>query len=113
MTILRIIHSLISVIEITLELFDFAVMQSNTQCLIYSIKKIGNKSLSCQNFKKYKGNSSEEKMKKKEPIDIDFTEQNADPLIMKMLLTLNNRMFKKKTRKILLWLTSLKITKAS
>ena len=28
----------------------------------------------------------------KEPIDIEFSEQKADPEIMKMLLTLNNQM---------------------
>ena len=46
----------------------------------------------------------------KEPIDIELIEQNADPEIIKMLLNLNDRMYKKKTRKIFLWLTSLRIT---
>ena len=49
----------------------------------------------------------------KEPIDIEFIKQNADPEMMKMLSTLNDQEFKKKMRKTLLWLTSLKITKAS
>ena len=48
----------------------------------------------------------------KEPTDIEFTEQKADPEIMKMLLTLDGRVYKK-TRKTLLWLTSFKITKTS
>ena len=48
-----------------------------------------------------------------EPIDIEFTEKNALPEMMKMLLTLNHQMYKKKSRKILLWLTSLRITKAN
>ena len=52
-------------------------------------------------------------MKKKEPTDIELTEQKADPEMMKMLSTLDDQMDKKKTRKILLWLTSLKIAKAS
>ena len=30
--------------------------------------------------------------KEKEPIDIEFSEQNADPKMMKMLLTLNYQM---------------------
>ena len=47
----------------------------------------------------------------KEPIDIEFTEKNADSEMMKMPLTLEDQVNKKKTRKILLWLTSLKITK--
>ena len=48
----------------------------------------------------------------KEPIDIKFTEQNIHPEMMKMLLTLDDRMYKKKTRKILLWLTSLRVCKS-
>ena len=48
-----------------------------------------------------------------EPINLEFSEQNADPEMMKMIFTLDERMDKNKTRKILLWLTSLKITKAS
>ena len=41
------------------------------------------------------------------------TEQNAGPEIIKMLLTSDDRMHKKKTMMILLKLTSLRITKAS
>ena len=46
-------------------------------------------------------------------INIEFTEQKADPEMMKMLLTLNDQMYKKKTKESLPWQTSLKITKAS
>ena len=52
------------------------------------------------------------KMIKRKPIDIEFTEQKADPKMMKLLLTLDDWMYKK-MRKILLWLTLLKITKAN
>ena len=49
----------------------------------------------------------------KEPIDLEFAVYKADPEMIKMLLTLNDQVYKKETGKILLWLTSLKITKAS
>ena len=63
---------------------------------------------------KYNSNSLEENNEvEKEPIDIELTEQNAGPKIMKMLLTLDDQLHKKKMRKILLWITSLKITIAS
>ena len=61
---------------------------------------------------KYNSNSMEENdEEEKEPIDLEFTKQKADPDMIKMLLTLNNQVYKKKTEKILLWLNSLKITK--
>ena len=42
---------------------------------------------------KYSSNSLEENdEEEKEPIDIEFTEQNADPEMMKMLLTLYDQM---------------------
>ena len=54
----------------------------------------------------YNNNSLEKsEEEEKEPITIEFTEQKADPEMMKMLLTLDDRIYKKKTRKILLWLT--------
>ena len=46
--------------------------------------------------------------KEKELIDIEFTEQTVDREMMKMLLTLDDRMYKKITRKILPRPTSLK-----
>ena len=39
--------------------------------------------------------------KEKEPIDIEFTEQKAGPEMMKMLMTLNDHVYKK-TSKILI-----------
>ena len=63
---------------------------------------------------KYIRNNLEEKdEEEKEPINIELTEQKQIHIMMKMLLTLNDKMDKEKTRKILLWLTSLKITKAN
>ena len=44
-------------------------------------------------------NEEEEEEEEKEPINIELTEQNAGSEIMKMQLTLNDRMYKKKTRK--------------
>ena len=44
-------------------------------------------------------------MKMKETIDIEFTQQIAAPEIIKMLLTLDDLVFKMKMRKILFWLT--------
>ena len=61
---------------------------------------------------KYNSNSKDENdEEEKGPIDIKFTEQKDDSEIMKILLTLDYRMYKKKTRKILLWLTSFKSKK--
>ena len=52
---------------------------------------------------KYKSNSLERNNEEEEElIDIDFTEQKSGPEMMKMLLTLDNQMYKKKTRKILI-----------
>ena len=57
---------------------------------------------------KYKSNSLEKNNEEEEePIDINFTEQKSGSEMMKMLLTLDNQVYKKKTRKILIWLTSL------
>ena len=50
-------------------------------------------------------NFDENDEEEEEPIDIEFTEQKADPEMMKMLLILNGQMKKEKMRKILLWLT--------
>ena len=61
---------------------------------------------------KYNSNSlTENDEEEKVPIDIEFAKQKADPEMMKMLLALDDQVHKKK--KILLWLTSLKITKVS
>ena len=58
---------------------------------------------------KYKSNSlKKNNEEEKEPVDIDFTEQKTGSEMMKKLLTLGNRVYKKKTRKILLWLTLLR-----
>ena len=58
-------------------------------------------------------NNLEENEEVKEPIDIELTEQKQILIMMKMLLTLDDQKYKKKTRKILLWLTSLRAWKAS
>ena len=48
----------------------------------------------------------------KEPINIELTEQKQILIMMKMLSTLNDQVYKKKMRKILLWLTSLRTCKS-
>ena len=79
--------------DITLELSNLVATMSNTQCLIYIPRKklatclTVSKTLIKYNSKSLEYNDEEEK----EPIDIKFTEQKADPLMMKMLLTLNDR----------------------
>ena len=61
----------------------------------------------------YNSNNLEEnKEEEKELINIEFTEQKANHEIVKMLLTLDDQMYKKKTRKILFWLTSLRACKS-
>ena len=62
---------------------------------------------------KYNSNNWRNDEEEKELIDSEFAEQKVDPEMMKILLILDDRMFKKKERKILLWLTSFKITKVS
>ena len=47
----------------------------------------------------------------KKPINIELTEQITDPKMIKMLLILNDQMYKKMRRRILLLLSSLKIKK--
>ena len=44
-------------------------------------------------------------MRMKEAIDIKFTEQIVTPEIMKMILNLDDLVYKMKMRKILIWLT--------
>ena len=44
-------------------------------------------------------------------INIELTEQKVNPEIVKMLLTLNDQMYKK-SRKILFWITSLRACKS-
>ena len=48
----------------------------------------------------------------KEPIDLEFTEQKTNPEMMKLLLTLSDWMYKKKTRKIQSRLTTLRACKS-
>ena len=55
-------------------------------------------------------NCWEENEEEKELIDFELTEQKDGPEMMKMLLTLDYQVYKKKSRKILL--TSLKTIKA-
>ena len=43
---------------------------------------------------------------------IELTEKKAGPEIMKMILALDARVYKKKTRQILLWLTLLRAYKS-
>ena len=62
---------------------------------------------------KYNNNNLEENDEEEnELINIELTEQKANPEMVKMLLTLNDQMYKKKTRKILFWLTSLRAFKS-
>ena len=55
--------------------------------------------------------NEEEEEEEKEPINIELTAEKDRPEMMKMLITLDDQVYKIKTRMILLWLTSLKITK--
>ena len=73
------------------------------------LKNFANWNTCWQNFIKYINNILEKNNEEeKEPVDIDFTEKKTGSEMMKKLLTLDNRVYKKKTRKILLWLTSLR-----
>ena len=61
------------------------------------------------NSKSFEENDEEEK----KTINIELTEQKAGPEIIKMLSTLDDQVYNKKTMNILIWLTSFKITKTS
>ena len=92
--------------EITLELSDLVVMQSKCTMSRVFHKKCATGLPVSKTLIKYICNSSEENdEEEKDPIDIKFTEQNADSEMMKILLNLNDLVYKMKMRKILLWLT--------
>ena len=92
-------------IEATLELSDLVAMHKKHN-VIYSIKIWVNGLPVAKTLIKYNNNSSEENdEEERKLIYIEFTKQNADPEMMKVLLTLDDQMYKKKTRKILFWLT--------
>ena len=93
MTILRIIHILISVIKFTLELSDLAVMQSK-HTMSHIFHKIMATGLSvAKTLIKYNNsnNLEENNEEEKEPIDIEFTDQKQILIMMKILLTLNDQ----------------------
>ena len=64
---------------------------------------------------KYNSNNNleENDEEKKDPINIELTEQKANTEMVKMQLTLDYQVYKKKTMMILLWLTSLRASKAN
>ena len=100
--------------EVTAELFTLLTIESKHTRYAYPIKILDTGFLVETKIKRINSRNLEEKEdEEKEPIDIVFTEQKQILIMIKILLTLNDRMYTKKTRKILLWLTSLKITKAS
>ena len=59
-----------------------------------------------------RSNLEENDEEEMEPINIELTYQKQILIMMKMLLTLNDQMCKKKTRKISLWLTSVRACKS-
>ena len=72
---------------------DPVVMRQKHTISDYSIKKFATGRLVAKTLIKYNSSCSEKNdEKEKEPIDIEFTDQNADPEIMKMLLTLDDQM---------------------
>ena len=100
--------------EITSKLSDLVVMQSkHTKSYIFHKKNFTPDLPVSKTLIEYNTNSSEENEEEKEPIDIEFTEQKADPETMKILLTLNEHMYKKKMRKIIFWLTWFRASKAN
>ena len=95
--------------KVTLELSDLVVMQYKHAVSHIFHKILATDRLVSKTLIKYNSNISEENEEdEKEPIDIEFTEQKAGLEIMKMIFTLDDWMYKMKTRKMSLWLTSLK-----
>ena len=60
-----------------------------------------------KNLIKYNNNLKENEDEDKESINIELNEQNQTLIMMKMLLNLDDQMYKKKMKKILPWQTSL------
>ena len=88
--------------EVTLELSDLVVMQSKYIIShIFDLKKLVAGLSVAKNLIEYNSKNSEENEEEKEPIYIEFTVQKVDPEIMKMQLTLNDRMYKKTRKKLL------------
>ena len=80
--------------EVTLKLSDLVGMQSKRTNLIYIFhKSFGKWSSSCQNFNQYNNNNLEEKdEEEKQPINIEFTEQKADPYNDENAIDFNDQM---------------------
>ena len=78
---------------VTLELSDPVECSKRTKCLIYYIKKnLVSRRPAAKTLIKYNSNNLEENdEKEKESYNIEFTDQNTDPEIMKMLLTLDGQ----------------------
>ena len=75
--------------EVTINMFDLEVMQSKLTMSYIFHKNLAIGLSVSKILIKYSCNNYEENDKKEnETIDIDFTEQNADPEMMIMLLTL-------------------------
>ena len=72
--------------EIILEFFDLVVMQSKHTLSLNFIKFLVTGGPITKTLIKYNSNSLEENdEKEKEPIDLEFAEQKANPEMMKML----------------------------
>ena len=98
--------------EITLELSDPVVMQSKHTMSCIFLKNLATGRLVAKTLIKYNNNLEENDEEEKDPINIELTEQKQILIMMNMLLTLDDQMYKNKTRKILFWLTSLRACKS-
>ena len=74
---------------------DLVVMQSkHTMSCIFHLKKLATGFPISKTLIKYNSNSLDENNEiEKEPIDIELTEQIADPEMMKILSNLDDRMY--------------------
>ena len=87
-------------IEITLELSDLVVMQSkHIMSHIFHLKKFATGRPVAKTLIKYNSNNLEENgEEEKEPINIELNERKQILIVRKILLTLDDRMYKKQGR---------------
>ena len=96
---------------VTSKLSDLVAMQSNTKVNVFN-KNLATDFPVAKTLIKYNSNGSEEMKKRRSQFILSLLSKTLILKMMKMLLNLNDRVHKK-AMKILLWLTSLRITKAN
>ena len=98
--------------DVTLELSDPVVMQSKHTLSRIFHKNFGNWNPIAKTLINYNNNLEEIDEDGKKKFILNLMNKKQILIMIKMLSTLNDQMYKMKTRKILLWLTSLRACKS-